>query len=684
MSSTDSKVNTLWKNTIFNKAETDINKSPSEESIVYRPAILSNQIYNSSNLIPIPAGELANISIFKTVKCVIDPTINETRTWIAVKDITKNPYDNTNRLLDWIDPSIDISYTIKLYIGDPSNNVRITSEYEYTFDYVNGIIVFMDNIPDLTDSIYITGYRYIGNKGISSGDTLVLGTPSDGSLIDTVEKTLAIKTWTSSTKITDAIDDLNEALSYFVPDPPIELQGHKLIFNTIEQIDGQDILLADNFTNNSAYHMTPGMKVSLTKRNNIVSNSIENYGNGQSGSLSLFVNNLVNIVNFDNTDKSGTYGSLIITDNSQYPLNRPPIFFRSITSHIELNNLQVGASIVELVHSETGTTGISFIVYDDLSSLPSTSNVSVSEKNVTIAYSSSIPHYNTGSVLTVNTSVKNLVGQTYLSGPIFQISSDPVIGSIVSFSPNDISISALPARMPSTNISANYTVNDNIHTQCYMIAKGKNIVGNENWKYSLTKINVMAGNPTNCIVENSIPVINMKNVGNVLNNDPAYRIVMSSGDIPVDDITNITSSNWVSMNTVAPYDAIIVGGVLKNDKTDYSICLPVGPNLVNQNDNQYASFQFHRKGISRFDINISGTYSGIWVKLSNTNWFDLTKLYGNSNGCAEGIAATGDSGIFRVNFGQYNSSNCINNTICVRIKLSIGQSITGLSFVGID
>lgn len=679
MSSIDNKINVLWKNIIYNKAETDINKLPSEEIITYRPAVLSEQVYNASKLIPIPANELVNVCIFQSIKCISDPNSDLPHTWIAIKDETKDVYNIDNRLFDWISPSIDVSYNIRVYVGDPSNNVKINpSEYEFIFDYANGILFFIDTIPSLTDSIYITGYRYIGSKGISSGDSLILGTPTDGSLTDTVEKTLAIKTWTSKTTITDAIDDLNETLSFFVPDPPPGLQGNLLFFSdTIKTISGDFILLSDNYTNNSSYYIQPGTNVSLITKNNTQSNTIEKYGNGQSGSLTLFINGSVNsMVYFDNTDKTGIHGSLIIVDNSQYPLDRPPVFFRSISSHIELYDLPIGVSTIELVHSETGTTGVFPLVYDNLNTLSMTSNINVSEFDVKYRYSSSIPHYDNGSILKIDTGVRNLVNQVYLSGTLFQISSDPIIGNEINLSADDINGGILPARMPYKNISEKYTISGNVHTQSYIIARGKNIVGDEDWNYSGIKINVMSGD-VDYVVENSIPVINMPNIGNVQNNDPAYRIKMSGGDMPNDSFMN-----WNSTDSLMPYDAVVVGGILKNDKTNYSNCLPVGPDLSNHNNDQYASFLFHRKGINKFDIDIEGSYSGIFVKLSDM-WFDLTKLYGNGNGCAEGIIANG-AGIFRVNFGKYNSSTYDGNAICVRIKLSTGQFITKLRFVGVN
>jgi hypothetical protein len=100
---------------------------------------------------------------------------------------------------------------------------------------------------------------------------------------------------------------------------------------------------------------------------------------------------------------------------------------------------------------------------------------------------------------------------------------------------------------------------------------------------------------------------------------------------------------------------------------------------------------------------------GCWVELageSNTyattnGWWDMTLVYqgtgipgtqggaNGNNGCAVGTAMPTGSAIsntrYTCTFGQgVSSSTATNNNIIVRFKLTSGQSITALSFRGVD
>jgi hypothetical protein len=67
----------------------------------------------------------------------------------------------------------------------------------------------------------------------------------------------------------------------------------------------------------------------------------------------------------------------------------------------------------------------------------------------------------------------------------------------------------------------------------------------------------------------------------------------------------------------APYvdEAVIVGGVLTHDTTDYStLHLPVGHDYSGKRaDAQFIDFFYSATSKSFITINITGTYSGIWI-----------------------------------------------------------------------
>jgi len=163
-------------------------------------------------------------------------------------------------------------------------------------------------------------------------------------------------------------------------------------------------------------------------------------------------------------------------------------------------------------------------------------------------------------------------------------------------------------------------------------------------------------------------------------------------------------TTWSSANSLAVSDATVVAGVIKNDKTNYSIgYLPAGPNLTGQNSIQYITFRIARAATSKFNIAFTGKITGCYVAMpgsrmdttaaSTNGWVTPTIAYigagipgtaGNgSNGCAVGgIMTTGITVTqnITVTFGTESSSNSNNNYIYVRFVLSIGDIITSLSF----
>ena len=64
--------------------------------------------------------------------------------------------------------------------------------------------------------------------------------------------------------------------------------------------------------------------------------------------------------------------------------------------------------------------------------------------------------------------------------------------------------------------------------------------------------------------------------------------------------------------------------------------IPVGPDYSSHNAEQYATYFFRRSAISKFIIDVEGTYDGLWVKTlrndftfpdATEGWLDMFKLY---------------------------------------------------------
>ena len=167
----------------------------------------------------------------------------------------------------------------------------------------------------------------------------------------------------------------------------------------------------------------------------------------------------------------------------------------------------------------------------------------------------------------------------------------------------------------------------------------------------------------------------------------------ATGDTP-----SPISTTYNSSATPAVYEAIVRGGTLRHDTTNYTSYLPAGLDLSSgRTGTQYFQMLITRGAVSEFKIVVTGCYAGCFVclpenstwttGLSATNgWADMFDAYSGAgnpnnadNGCAFGTVMSGGSGTFTCVFGEESSSNG-NNKILVRFKLTSGQSITNVRF----
>ena len=169
----------------------------------------------------------------------------------------------------------------------------------------------------------------------------------------------------------------------------------------------------------------------------------------------------------------------------------------------------------------------------------------------------------------------------------------------------------------------------------------------------------------------------------------------ATGDTPAHD-----DSAWNASATPATYEAIVRGGDLRHDVTNYTVgYLPSGPNFSSgRSGAQYFQCKFEVASISEFQISYTGSCAGCWVQmpdnstwttsLSGTNgWADMFQAYRGAGvpttaepGCSSGGLMDNNGGTFTCVFGTESSSNDSNNRILVRFKLTSGQSISDISF----
>ena len=526
---------------------------------------------------------------------------------------------------------------------------------------------------------------------------------------------------TNTTKVSDAVDSLNEVLGKLVPAQPPQFPGSAL---AVANAAGSLPLLALNFTDNSqgGHALVAGSLVTRIVDTGVNSNVFQDVGPGEMGSLTLSINGApAGTVTLDGVEDAGTYGGLRIADQKDFPISTPG-FWKSIDVSAFGAAAPIGLNKFKIAHSAAGSTSDVHFVRDSMTALPAVTEVAVTQVSTgTLRYSSGIPHYGNGGKLRVAASISNLSGQTYYGG------NDPLVvsanGPASFMSAQNFGYSALGV---STPIAANSTssrgvtpveidINGNTHGFGWVGVQSKNVNGASAsgletlattgvspttayapFQVPQTKVLVIRGAASGKVDELSIPVTGL---GAIPNNNNAIRVGLIGSDRPADDVTA-----WDQTAALNIAEAAVSAGVLLHDQTDYSKSfLPVGPNYsVGRTGAQYITVEFARSAVSTFKINVTGTYAGCWVRLPGvTNnpaispaavggWLDASKAYDGAGvpgeagdtlaGCAQGALMAGQSGSYTITFGPQTSTNANGNRIQVRIRLNAGQSITSLGF----
>ena len=413
-------------------------------------------------------------------------------------------------------------------------------------------------------------------------------------------------------------------------------------------------------------------------------------------------------------DESGTYDSLIVTEESDYQLldstGSPTTFqssiyypglYKGFKARISkpVADLAVGANSFQLQHSTTGNTNTVSFVKDDLTSDPTTdvSSATVSE-NVSgvYRYISGVPYYNSGSPsLTLSgVTIEDLVGQCYTNQNDIVEVNDGVSVTDYSYSDIDGSTTMLTGGIPNANVgtASPYTIGDlvvpittpNVRTESQIRVRAKNVNGVGNYSSEIpTKIQVHTSEQFG-ISEIAIPVEDA--LGNGTHTDDGIRIFDFSGD--VDDTP--TFNNATNFYTNDPYtelidpgiegtqEAMIRDGQIQHDTSDYSTgYLPAGgPDRSGDTGTQYFTFAFRRQVVANFDINIeSSGVAGLWIALPGTA-IDTTS---GLNGWLRSDSAYSGAGVPGTETGGNGSNGCaFNNSdlILPNTSLSGGYTMT--------
>ncbi len=535
-------------------------------------------------------------------------------------------------------------------------------------------------------------------------------------------------------------------------DPPNGLNTKTITFT---QDVGSSPRLAHGFTDNTGVTtQSDGDEVNrITSTSGTTESSeITSFAyNADSGALSAIVNEAADgSVTLTTGSNTGTHGSLVVTQESDYNLlnaEGATTIFNSSIYHPDLykgfkakvskdsSTIPNGINSFKLTHTETGSTNKVEFVKDDLTSTPTVTNGTITEKTGTYKYISGIPYYDTGSSLTWSgIQITNFIGQTYrVTNSVIEVSSSTNLegtsgSSIASenYSYSEVDNppdSFLTGGIPNANTAKDtqYTIRDltvnitssSVRSVEKIKVRGLNVNGAGSYETNDMILQVHTANQTG-INETSIPVSSSLGDGFNDNGVRIFNFASETTDNPsisnsINYYTNSLYTESSDPGVEGTQEATIRLGRLSHSVADYtSGYLPVGPDRSGDTGIQYFTFAFRRTVTANFNINISsGGISGIWIAAPGTTidnsstisgWLDCSVQYagagvpgedtaagGNgSNGCA----STGSdkiqsnttlSGFYRMTLGTENLTNATGNVALVRIALNTGQSVNSIN-----
>ena len=577
---------------------------------------------------------------------------------------------------------------------------------------------------DANISLAPNGNGIVTIVAVDGGSTgIQLGTPTAGALVSNAV------TLTTATSVTNGIAQLNLVLGKLIPASPPNFPGGTSISITTATTSARmcgGFTQPDN-TPGANKAVAAGTLVSTVRSSSYTTNTISNTGPGDSGIITAYLNGAsAGNVAFNPSatpTANGVYSNLVVTNNYDYHTANSSIAagFWYVFSASAAGTITSGWNEIYIGDSVTGNTNTANWYYDSSSALaPVFSSVTVTASaSPTLAYSSTIPHYASGTTFGLGFNVNRLSANTYPNNGNLLTNSTAAGGAFQA--PVSISYASASITVP---LAQNLYVSSGNATATTTTAIVSSGFGSSSVGPSVTVTNgynsttqtfttalantVLYKNGNSVAIDEGNIVIG-STIGAGTGN--AYRIISpGEGNTPV--FTG-TEANFNSQSsTLNSYDATVVGvttaGVMMHDQTNYSTgYLPAGPNLAlngNRTGTQYFTFKFIRTAASKFDIRYTGNVAGMWVALpgsvidsssSANGWVNMSAAYGGagypgvnspgngSDGCAVGGAVVLNTLASNVSktctFGTVSSSSTALNEIYVRIALSAGQTVTALT-----
>ena len=728
---------------------TTVNVNPSTGN-VYATAFVGSGLY-LTNLPGSASSNTANVAYYEQVT---NTTTNASYFPIlSTQSATGNTAAGVNSSLTY-NPS-----TANLTIGQ----LAITSN---AISSLNSTQLNIGPISSLSITGGSNGYALTtngtGTLAFNPANVIVLGANASGSLVSNA------LTLTVTTSTTDAIAQLNQILGKLTPSSPPNFPGNvatsiipastfTITTGTTSAIMTGDSARGTGWTqqnqiSGNTYQLAGGTTFSAIRSNAYATSTLSAIKSGTGNVRAWIGGNVVaGFVNITGASGTTTNGNLTITNDTDFhnvALGVAAGFWQSANvSAATAAGIAPGwntITIEDLGGYTTGNTN-SLMWYNDISSAaagtPTFSNTSATLTTNVVTYSSSIPHFTSGSIFRLKGNVNNLSGETYpttsntaftsAQGAAggFQAPTAVATGTALASAGYWSGTLPLPRYLCNTTYgsgtSAYYETNSSILTTGFgNSTAGPTLTVTNGYTASAATAHspsatILWKNGTGTAIDETT-IAATTPIGAV--SGGMYRVVYAQSTDTGSAVTG-SETTWNSTSsTLATYDATVTGwasptsGVIRCDQTNYSTgYLPVGPNLTGQGSTQYFTVRFAQSGVSTFYLNYTGicanifcamptsggvggtnatsvsnaTYNGwLTAAISNSGGVPGPGSSGNgSAGCVTGavpsfntvVTSGTGSGKMQIYFGTTLSTGAVGNYIYIRFKLTAGQYISALS-----
>jgi len=512
-----------------------------------------------------------------------------------------------------------------------------------------------------------------------------LGTPSDGSWSDGV-----LASWSVNTKVVDALDDINELMSYLAPDDASALSG-TLISNATTY---SGYLSAGNVnykgsepagTSVTSKIVTAGFTLTTPSTSTIFNKADE-------GIVSLMVNG----VEADTYDLESNFNEANRDTNQSTPVGDAPLTVTSWGCYNSFPKWQKAnaQAVITTAMMRQGynyftikRTGISpeqesstyEVFYDnDSGANPSVSTPTVAELSPSWTYRSGLKMYGRGSTFNVDCVVSNAFNNVYAANPLSLSASSGSWFTTATVSPSDGSVSGVSSPPA---IGETMTVNDKV------ITIPASNVRSTNARLVATPSSPYGSHTTATSSSSSRLVDGYANQSTDLSetfDDENYRLPAGSYTSVPGAITGQWDSTWVLDNSTY-VGAQVYNGSLYYPSTNFSGYLPSGnPNYSSltgdrtfyrayyDNGDPHSSGTLTIGNISYSNISVVGSGSiNVEIKLPGvTGWLDFGKAYdsGTFTGADGDGCHTGSSSDWTWSCGSFSTASS-GYMVIVRITL---------------